>query len=120
MRVVKPRGDGDEPSPHATGTGDRRLEQLIDRLPRRSRSTVRWLRRPSSIWIRMPAGVLLIGGGLLGFLPVLGFWMLPLGLALIADDVPPLRSLRFRILNWIERRHPHWLVVSPHLPDSSA
>ncbi|HUZ31637.1 MAG TPA: hypothetical protein VMV19_05970 [Xanthobacteraceae bacterium] len=120
MCVVKPCGDGDERSPHATGTSDRRLERLIDRLPRRFRSTVRWLRRPSSVWIRMPAGVLLICGGLLGFLPVLGFWMLPLGLLLLADDVQPLRSLRSRILNWIERRHPRWLAASPHLPDSSA
>jgi hypothetical protein len=58
----------------------------------------------------MPAGVLLICGGLLGFLPVLGFWMLPVGAALFADDVPALRSLRSRILDWIERRHPRWLI----------
>src|SRR5215467_15648034 len=29
-------------------------------------------------------------GGVFGFLPVLGFWMFPLGLVLLADDVPPL------------------------------
>lgn len=39
--------------------------------------------------------------GLLGFLPVIGFWMLPLGLALIALDVPPLRR---RLLKWLERK----------------
>jgi hypothetical protein len=55
-------------------------------------------------------GVLLTFGGLLGFLPIMGFWMLPLSLALLADDVPPLRSLRSRILDWIERRHPDWLA----------
>ena len=33
----------------------------------------------------------LTGGGMLGFLPVLGVWMLPLGLALLAYDVPPMR-----------------------------
>jgi hypothetical protein len=36
--------------------------------------------------------------------------MLPLGLMLLADDVAPLRSLRSRILDWIERRRPYWLI----------
>ena len=47
---------------------------------------------------------------LLGFLPILGLRMLPLGLLLLAEDVPPLKSARARILDWIERRHPNWLV----------
>jgi hypothetical protein len=41
--------------------------------------------------------MLLICGGLLGFLPILGLWMLPLGLLLLAEDVPPLKSARTRI-----------------------
>ena len=32
-------------------------------------------------------GLLLPFGGVLGFLPIVGFWMLPVGLALLADDV---------------------------------
>jgi len=47
------------------------------------------LRRPRAIWVRVPAGIALTGGGVLGFLPVLGVWMLPVGLALLAHDVPP-------------------------------
>ena len=43
-------------------------------------------------------------------LPILGLWMLPLGLLLLAEDVPLLKSARTRILDWIERRHPNWLV----------
>jgi hypothetical protein len=39
-------------------------------------------------------------GGVFGFLPVLGFWMLPLGLALIALDLPPLRK---HIERWMEK-----------------
>jgi hypothetical protein len=108
VELMSPR---DEVQARATVACDRRLEQLIDRLPRPFRSTIRWLRRPSSFWARMPASVLLTCGGLFGFLPVLGFWMLPIGLALLADDVPALRSLRSRILDWIERRHPRWLMV---------
>lgn len=41
--------------------------------------------------IRTVIGIVLILLGVLGFLPVLGFWMIPAGLALIALDIPPLR-----------------------------
>jgi hypothetical protein len=83
---------GDDAARHR----ERRLERLIDRLPRRVQATIRWLRRPSSRRLRIPAGVLLIGGGLLG-------------LVLLADDVPSLRRARDRLLDWIERRRPRWL-----------
>jgi len=46
---------------------------------------------------RLVLGLLLIVGGVLGFLPVLGFWMIPLGIAVAALDVKPvLRRLRGR------------------------
>ncbi len=95
--------------PRGTNAHDWRLERLIDRLRWRIRSPIRRLLQPSSFWIRMPAGALLTCGGLLGFLPILGFWMLPLGLILLAEDVPPLRSARAWVLDWIERRYPNWL-----------
>ena len=38
---------------------------------------------------RWPIGLALIGGGFLGFLPILGFWMIPLGIAVAALDVVP-------------------------------
>ena len=38
--------------------------------------------------VRVPLAVLLILGGLVSFLPFLGLWMLPLGLLLLAVDVP--------------------------------
>lgn len=88
---------------------EQRLERLVDRLPRRLQPAVRWLRHPSSRWVRVPAGVLLIAGGLLSILPLLGIWMLPLGLILLAEDIAPLRRTRDRFLDWIERRHPHWM-----------
>jgi len=53
---------------------ERWLEPLIDRLPRGLQSTVRWLRRPSSRWMRIPRGILLIGGSLLSFLPNAAAW----------------------------------------------
>src|SRR5215210_9117668 len=70
-------------------TAFRRLEQeLPDRLGR----AMRWLRHPHSRWIRLPVGLLLILGGIFSILPGLGIWMLPLGLLLIAPDVPFLRK----------------------------
>jgi hypothetical protein len=85
-----------------------RLERLIQRLPQRVQQTIGWLRRPSSRWVRLPAGVLLIAGSLLSLLPVFGLWMLPLGLMLLAGDMPPLRRAADRLLDWLERRRPHW------------
>jgi hypothetical protein len=70
----------------------------------------RWLRRPSSRWVRIPAGALLLCGSVLSILPFFGIWMLPLGLMLLAEDVPPLRRLRGRVLDWIAHRRPHWLA----------
>jgi hypothetical protein len=88
---------------------ERRVEQLIDRLPAKLGSVVRWLRRPSARLVRIPAGVLLICGGFLSILPVFGLWMFPLGLILLAEDIPAVRRWRDRLLDWIERRKPHWL-----------
>lgn len=39
--------------------------------------------------LRLILGLLLIGLGVLGFLPVLGFWMIPLGIAVAALDIRP-------------------------------
>lgn len=41
--------------------------------------------------MRVPLAIVLVAGGFVGFLPVLGFWMLPPGLALLAFDLPVLR-----------------------------
>jgi hypothetical protein len=95
---------------HAMSADDWRLERLINCLPKRVRPTVRFLRQPSRRWLRIPMGVLLILGGLLWFLPVAGLWMLPIGLALLADDVHFLRSLRSRTLDWVEHHRPDWLT----------
>ncbi len=54
--------------------------------------------------VRKTIGVLLVIGGSLGFLPVLGYWMLPLGLALLAVDSPVARRLYRRLQVWWGRR----------------
>ncbi|WP_340689126.1 hypothetical protein [Salipiger bermudensis] len=40
--------------------------------------------------LRLVLGLLLIIGGILGFLPILGFWMIPLGFAVAMLDLVPL------------------------------
>ena len=49
---------------------------------------------PRSRPLRIAAGVLLVLMGLFGFLPVLGFWMIPLGLAVLSVDLPSVRRLK--------------------------
>ena len=51
---------------------------------------------PDSRLLRIAAGCTLILGGVLGFLPVLGFWMIPLGIAVAAIDIELYRRWRRR------------------------
>jgi hypothetical protein len=90
---------------------EQRLDRLIGRLPRRLQAVIRWLRKPSARWVRIPAGVLLIGGSVLSILPLFGLWMLPLGLLLLAEDVSLLRRAMDRVLDWLERRRPDWFAM---------
>jgi hypothetical protein len=91
---------------------ERRLRRLLRQLPSRIQAITRWLRKPASRWARIPAGALLIVGGCLAVLPIFGLWMLPLGVILLADDIPPLRRLLDRALGWLERRRPQWFAAA--------
>ena len=57
-----------------------------------------------------PAGVALILGGFFSILPVFGLSMLPLGLILLAEDLPIVRRGVARVLDWLENRWPHWFA----------
>ncbi len=59
---------------------------------------------PQSKPIRIGLGIVLIAGGLLGFLPVLGFWMIPLGLLVLSVDIPIVRRWRRQVTVWWHRR----------------
>ena len=61
---------------------------------------------PRSRLLRMVIGVLLILMGLVGFLPVLGFWMIPLGLLVLSIDLPRVRRWRRRLAVWFARKYP--------------
>jgi hypothetical protein len=52
---------------------------------------------PRSRILRIVIGVVLVIFGLFGFLPVLGFWMIPLGFLVLANDIPAVRRLNRRI-----------------------
>jgi hypothetical protein len=59
---------------------------------------------PRSRGLRIAIGVLLIIFGIFGFLPVLGFWMVPLGLLILSYEFARVRRWRRRLVVWWERR----------------
>lgn len=63
------------------------------------------LREPQWRLARIPVGMALILGGLVGFLPLVGFWMLPLGLAILAIDIPIAGRALHRLTSLIRRLH---------------
>ena len=81
---------------------DARVSRLSEKLPDPLQRTVDWLREPSRVWLRVGAALLFILGGIFSILPVLGLWMLPLGLALLAQDVPGLKVPLEKSACWIE------------------
>ena len=63
--------------------------EFVTRARRRVRKLTGWIRQNIAPGLRFILGLILIVGGLLGFLPVLGFWMVPLGIAVVLMDVRP-------------------------------
>jgi hypothetical protein len=82
------------------------LEKFERRLPEMFKGFMTWLRKPGSGLVRVPLGVVLILFGMVGFLPILGFWMVPLGLLVLAIDVPIVRPPLIRLFDWVERKWP--------------
>ncbi|ASC05254.1 hypothetical protein WSS15_09590 [Acetobacter pasteurianus] len=114
----------EQPSPSSTNTPEalreRRTQMITAKLPTKMRRGIQWLRKPEQKWVRLPSGLLLILGGLLSFLPVLGVWMLPLGILLLAEDIPLFQSLSGKMLGWIARRKPSWLGIAENETEEEA
>jgi hypothetical protein len=74
----------------------------------------RMLRKVRSLplYWRVTIGVLFLLGGFLWFLPVLGIWMVPLGLIVLAFDIPFMRRW---MRAWARSHLARWLST---LPDS--
>jgi hypothetical protein len=83
---------------------DEELKRAQRRLPVWVRSWIQSAMRPGAVWLRVPLAIALIVGGVFGFMPVLGFWMLPLGMMLLAIDLPWLRGPFARILAFINQK----------------
>lgn len=59
---------------------------------------------PRNRLVRTIVGLLLLIGGIFGFLPVLGFWMIPLGLIVLSVDFPLVRRISRRLAVWWGRK----------------
>jgi hypothetical protein len=61
---------------------------------------------PRSRVARLVIGIALVIGGVVGFLPILGFWMIPLGLLVLSVDLPVVRRWRrelgVRLGRWLK------------------
>lgn len=114
----------EQPSPSSTTTPEtlreRRTQMITAKLPAKMRRAIQWLRKPEQKWVRLPSGLLFILGGLLSFLPVLGVWMLPLGILLLAEDIPLFQNLSGKMLGWIARRKPTWLGIAENETEEEA
>ncbi len=65
----------------------------------------RTIHLPQNKGLRIGLGVVLVlAGALGGWLPVLGFWMVPLGLVILSVDIPRVRRWRRRSYVWIVTR----------------
>jgi hypothetical protein len=81
---------------------DRRIDGLAAKLPAKPRGWLDWLREPHRRWWRALAAGLFILGGIFSILPILGLWMLPVGLALLSQDVPWIKVPLEHCARWIE------------------
>jgi len=77
------------------------IDRLEGHLPRGAVRLLQMTLAPGGVWVRVPLALALMAGGVVGFLPILGFWMVPLGLALLAIDVPFLRRPMAKLLSFI-------------------
>lgn len=107
----KSRHSGDRP-----GRGRDQLDEAFYKLRQilspRLRPALDWLRSSRSKPVRIPLGILCMLAALLWFLPVVGVEFLPLGLLLLAQDVPFLRRPAARLTLWLislfEWARRHW------------
>jgi hypothetical protein len=89
----------------------KRLRRQFDALGRgipATRGIIAWLLADHMRRLRLPIACLLILGGFLSILPVFGIWMLPLGVMLLAVDIPLLRPTVSAIIIRARRRLAVW------------
>jgi hypothetical protein len=93
-------------------SGEADLARAYDVLERHApcwlAGAIRWLRHPNARLFRIPIGLGLIAGSLLAVLPIFGIAMLPIGLLVLAQDVPFLRGPAARMMLWLEKQFFVW------------
>ena len=87
---------------------NRRFDQIEQQAPGKLGRVFATLRRPAMVFVRVPLGLILVIGGVFSILPFLGLWMLPIGLLLLAIDLPFLRWPLNRAVAWVERKWSVW------------
>lgn len=107
----KSRNSGARPS-RGRDQLDEAFYKLGQILPPRLKPALDWLRSSRSKPVRIPLGILCIMAAFFWFLPVVGVEFLPLGLLLLAQDVPFLRRPAARLTLWLvsifEWMRRHW------------
>ncbi len=103
---------------HAVRQRYPQLHAWSERTTRRLVRAIRQLKGHSNPWVRRGLGFGLILGGVLAFLPILGVWMLPLGLVILSDESTRLRRPRRRLQIWLGRRFPKCRIPSDQPPAS--
>jgi hypothetical protein len=83
---------------------DRAFDELEREVPNGIARTIRWLRNPKAHLVRIPLGIVLVVLSFFSFLPVIGIEFLPIGLAVIAIDVPFLRKPISAFMLWVMRK----------------
>ena len=86
---------------------NRQIRALSDRVPVLAPLLSGLQGRPYAL-LRIPLALLLVAGSFLAILPVFGIWMLPLGLVLLAVDLPALRPMVGALLIRGRRRLTLW------------
>lgn len=90
----------------AARSGEEALKDNLESSPRPPKLSLlgRDYQLPKSRPLRVAIGIILVFLGCLGFLPVLGFWMIPLGLLILSYEFHIVRRLRRRLVVRWERR----------------
>ncbi|MFV3075747.1 hypothetical protein [Niveispirillum fermenti] len=76
------------------------FDRLEEELPSPAARFLEWLRNPKVRYIRLFIGFLLILASFFWFLPVIGLELLPIGLLIIAIDVPFLQKPIASFVMW--------------------
>jgi hypothetical protein len=84
------------------------LSKSEKRIPRTIKMGRYSIPLPQSRALRIALGVVLVLFGFVGFLPILGFWMVPLGFFVLSIDIPIVGRWWDRVEAWAKRRFGPW------------